>query len=127
MTERNDMDYCDLDPTKICDNCCRCIESGEEYEEFQIELTDTISTLDELAELPFDFDDEDGEEYSFDPTNVAPLDIDPQLMAEWEKKLRIYEIEEAQQQVRVLLLYPPFCALRRAMDFGRKSIFMTAL
>lgn len=102
MTERNDMDYCDLDPTKICDNCCRCIESGEEYEEFQIELTDTISTLDELAELPFDFDDEDGEEYSFDPTNVAPLDIDPQLMAEWEKKLRIYEIEEAQQQVRNL-------------------------
>ena len=71
-------------------------------EEFQIELTDTISTLDELAELPFDFDDEDGEEYSFDPTNVAPLDIDPQLMAEWEKKLRIYEIEEAQQQVRSL-------------------------
>ena len=55
MTERNDMDYCDLDPTKICDNCCRCIESGEEYEEFQIELTDTISTLDELAELPFDY------------------------------------------------------------------------
>lgn len=101
MTERNDMDYCDLDPTKICDNCCRCIESGEEYEEFQIELTDTISTLDELAELPFDFDDDEGE-YSFDPSNVAPLDIDPQLMAEWEKKLRIYEIEEAQQQVRSL-------------------------
>ncbi len=102
MTERNDMDYCDLDPTKLCDNCCRCIESGEEYEEFQIELTDTISTLDELAELPFDFEEDEGDEYSFDPSNVAPLDIDPQLMAEWEKKLRIYEIEEAQQQVKNL-------------------------
>ena len=87
MAERNEMDYCDLDPTKLCDNCCRCIESGNEYEEFQIELTDTVSTLDELAELPFDFDfgDEEGDEYSFDPTNVAPLEIDPVLMAEWEK------------------------------------------
>lgn len=104
MAERNEMDYCDLDPTKLCDNCCRCIESGNEYEEFQIELTDTVSTLDELAELPFDFDfgDEEEDEYSFDPTNVAPLEIDPVLMAEWEKKLRIYEIEEAQQQVRNL-------------------------
>lgn len=102
MSERDEMDYCDLDPTKLCDNCCRCIESGEEYEEFNIELTDTISTLDELAELPFDFDDGEGDEYTFDAENVAPLDIDPKLMAEWEKKLRIYEIEEAQQRVRNL-------------------------
>lgn len=102
MTERNEMDYCDLDPTKLCDNCCRCIESNDEYEEFQIELTDTISTLDEMAELPFDFSDDEADEYSFDPSNVAPLDIDPQLMAEWERKLRIYEIEEAQQQVQNL-------------------------
>lgn len=102
MAERNEMDYCDLDPTKLCDNCCRCIQSDDEYEEFQIELTDTISTLDDMAELPFDFYDDEGDEYSFDPSNVAPLDIDPQLMAEWEKKLRVYEIEEAQQQVRSL-------------------------
>lgn len=102
MSERDEMDYCDLDPTKLCDNCCRCIESGKEYEEFNIELTDTISTLDELAELPFDFDDGEGDEYTFDAGNVAPLDIDPKLMAEWEKKLRIYEIEEAQQRVRNL-------------------------
>ncbi len=102
MSERDEMDYCDLNPTKLCDNCCRCIESGEEYEEFNIELTDTISTLDELAELPFDFDDGEGDEYTFDAENVAPLDIDPKLMAEWEKKLRIYEIEEAQQRVRNL-------------------------
>lgn len=102
MTEQNEMDYCDLDPTKLCDNCCRCIESGKDYDEFNIELTDTISTLDELAELPFDFDDGEGDEYSFDPASIPPLDIDPQLMAEWEKKLRIYEIEEAQQQIQNL-------------------------
>ena len=78
-----ELDYCDLDPTKICDNC--------------------ISTLDEIMELPFDddlFDDDD--EYSFDPHNVAPLDIDPKLMAEWEQKLRAAEIEDAQQKIQGL-------------------------
>ena len=57
-----ELDYCDLDPTKICDNCCKCIDSGKDYEDFQIELTDSISTLDEIMELPFDddlFDDDD--------------------------------------------------------------------
>ena len=51
-----ELDYCDLDPTKICDNCCKCIDSGKDYEDFQIELTDSISTLDEIMELPFDDD-----------------------------------------------------------------------
>ena len=46
-----ELDYCDLDPTKICDNCCKCIDSGKDYEDFQIELTDSISTLDEIMEL----------------------------------------------------------------------------
>lgn len=47
-----ELDYCDLDPTKICDNCCKCIDSGKDYEDFQIDLTDSISTLDEIMELP---------------------------------------------------------------------------
>ena len=103
MSQLNEMDYCDLDPTKICDNCCRCIEKNDDYEEFQIELTDSVSTLEELAELPFDlYEEDEGDEYTFDPTNVAPLEIDPALMAEWERKLRIYEIEEAQQLVQSL-------------------------
>ena len=87
-----ELDYCDLDPTKICDNCCKCIDSGKDYEDFQIELTDSISTLDEIMELPFDDDDE----YSFDPHNVAPLDIDPKLMAECDQKLRAAEKAAAQ-------------------------------
>ena len=79
------------------------VHSGKDYEDFQIELTDSISTLDEIMELPFDddlFDDDD--EYSFDPHNVAPLDIDPKLMAEWEQKLRAAEIEDAQQKIQGL-------------------------
>ena len=47
-----ELDYCDLDPTKICDNCCKCIDSGKDYEDFQIELTDSISTLDEIWNCP---------------------------------------------------------------------------
>ena len=78
-----ELDYCDLDPTKICDNCCKCIDSGKDYEDFH--------------DL---FDDDD--EYSFDPHNVAPLDIDPKLMAEWEQKLRAAEIEDAQQKIQGL-------------------------
>ncbi len=99
----SELDYCDLDPTKLCDNCCRCIETGKDYEDFNIELTDSISTLDEIMELPFDdglLDEDD--KYTFDPKNVAPLEIDPQLAAEWEQKLRIAEIEEAQQKIRGL-------------------------
>ena len=46
------------------------------------------------------FDDDD--EYSFDPHNGAPLDIDPKLMAEWEQKLRAAEIEDAQQKIQGL-------------------------
>lgn len=91
-------DYCDLDPTKICDNCCKCIENGEEYAEYSIELTDRIEELAEAA-LPFDWEDADMEcDDAVDAANVAPLDIDPKLMAEWEAKLRDYEEYEEEQQ-----------------------------
>lgn len=29
-------DYCDLDPNKICDNCCKCIESDKKYKIIKI-------------------------------------------------------------------------------------------
>ena len=29
-------DYCDLDPTKICDNCCKCIDSDKNYKIIKI-------------------------------------------------------------------------------------------
>ncbi len=40
--ERNCMecgrcDYCDLDPEKICDNCCKCIEKNADYSSVMIE------------------------------------------------------------------------------------------
>ena len=30
-------DYCDLDPDKICDNCCACIEKDADYSSVKIE------------------------------------------------------------------------------------------
>ncbi|MDD5918354.1 MAG: hypothetical protein PUD73_04595 [bacterium] len=75
-------DYCDLEPGKICDNCCRCIdEPGKEY--------NTVLAGFELLE----------EDYVLDDVNVLnePLerpDIDPALLAEWEEKLRKLEEEE---------------------------------
>ena len=105
----NDMDYCDLDPTKLCDNCCKWIETGRDYEEFQLEeLTHRITEVDDLnSEV---YEDGEGEfelyleevDYSIDPSNVPPIDIDPELLAEWERKLKIAEIEDNRKLIQNL-------------------------
>ena len=83
MTKRvPENDYCDLEPGKLCDNCCRCIdEPGREF--------NTILAEFELL----------SEDYVLDDINVLnePLErpnIDPALLAEWEEKLRALEEEE---------------------------------
>ena len=35
--ECGECNLCDLDPSKICDNCGKCIDSGEEYAELKID------------------------------------------------------------------------------------------
>ena len=35
-TEDENDDRCDLDPNKICDNCCKCIESDKNYKIIKI-------------------------------------------------------------------------------------------
>ena len=32
-------DICDLDPKKICDNCGKCIDSGDDYNIVDVDLT----------------------------------------------------------------------------------------
>ncbi len=32
-------DICDMDPKKICDNCGKCIESGDDYNIMDVDLT----------------------------------------------------------------------------------------
>lgn len=37
-TECGECDLCDLDPTKLCNNCCQCINTPEgDYAEIEIE------------------------------------------------------------------------------------------
>lgn len=35
-TETQEDDFCDLDPNKICDNCCKCIETDKNYKIIKI-------------------------------------------------------------------------------------------
>ena len=99
-------DYCDLDPKKLCDNWCKCIESGEEaYYTILAKLTPEaagkapafevisaaeaqenglVAAIDLMDEYPQD--PLDGESFLFGDEAV-PAEIDPQLWREWEDKL----------------------------------------
>ncbi len=33
----HECEMCDLDPDKVCDNCGKCIETGEEYAKIMID------------------------------------------------------------------------------------------
>jgi len=80
----NPDDACDLEPDKLCDNCCRCIDQGEDYgvayayAQFNIPLDEFI--------IAGDKEENGGEE-----EQLTELDIDPELMAEWESKLALAE------------------------------------
>lgn len=37
-------DFCDLDPNKICDNCCKCIETDKNYKIIKITKIITDNT-----------------------------------------------------------------------------------
>lgn len=43
--ECGECDRCDLDENKICDNCCKCIDSEADFKEIEI---DSIELEDEL-------------------------------------------------------------------------------
>ncbi len=89
-------DICDLDSNKICDNCCKCLEQSDEpindsgyrviTAKFRAEDTEKYGVEREqesaIAAL-FQEEGNDTEEYD----EIDPLDIPPDLMAEWEAKL----------------------------------------
>jgi len=54
-TECGECDICDLDPTKICDNCCKCIEGDAEFKGVYIdEVIDTEIKEDEIENIMFE-------------------------------------------------------------------------
>ena len=77
-------DMCDLDPNKVCDNCMKCVnKNGADY-------TEVLADFDPESIRVFT-PGEDDEEIN-EP--IEPLDIDPELVAEWEEKLRAAEEAE---------------------------------
>ena len=49
-TECGDCDRCELDSNKICDNCCKCIESKAVF--IGIEIDDIIMGVEDLSTRP---------------------------------------------------------------------------
>lgn len=65
---------CDLDPTKVCDNCCKCIEVDSDYGEIVIDAV---------------FEDTSSEEYGEYVGQELEIDKpDEKLIREWDEKLR---------------------------------------
>lgn len=117
-----DDDFCTLDPTKICDNCCKCLEAKDAYRIVRADMhledmpmeeeadEDLPEGYNELTRVPLDAEDafEDGftfegeadyeddsdEEYDNFGKNIPPIEIDPALMAEWEAKLADLDVGE---------------------------------
>lgn len=78
-------DRCDLDPNKICDNCCKCIDNNDS--DYKVVLADMA--LDEsegyLIEKAGETDSSDiSEDY---------IGVSDELLAEWNEKLKKYEQE----------------------------------
>jgi hypothetical protein len=45
-------DMCDLDPTKVCDNCCACIDKDADYKSIEIdEIIEDESLLEDAEDL----------------------------------------------------------------------------
>lgn len=86
---------CDLDPDKICDNCGKCIREPDPNSEFR--SINVVAPDDEDGE-PEDYEMNEEErlrQAAFDafldgPLEIdspEPLDIDPELLELWEKRL----------------------------------------
>ena len=88
-------DMCDLDPNKICDNCMKCVnKNGADYTEILADFDpESIRVF-----TPCDDEDDISEP-------IEQLDIDPELMAEWEEKLRLAE-EAEREAVEEELIEP---------------------
>ena len=78
-------DMCDLDPNKICDNCMKCV--NKILADFDPESIRVFT--------PGDDEDDISEP-------IEQLDIDPELMAEWEEKLRLAEEAECEGEAEVV-------------------------
>lgn len=71
-------DMCDLDPKKVCDNCGKCIESGDDYNIMDVDLTvedDSVPNNYHYDGEPEDQDDEFFEDQDFEE-DAEDFDMD---------------------------------------------------
>ena len=96
---------CDLDPNKICDNCGKCLKTNTNDEFLNL----YVRAEDMHVEDPYDGRDDEElteEEKAFNEFLEAPIDlqlpepleVDPELAAQWEAILRKYEEEELKEE-----------------------------
>lgn len=88
--ECGECDRCDLDPNKLCDNCCKCIDEWE-GNFAQIPVQDIVTEQTEAYLNEFFEDEEEGEEAVTAPPYELP---DAMLLAEWDEKLKAFESKQ---------------------------------
>ncbi len=85
---RTSDDRCDLDPNKICDNCCKCIDNPES--EYKVVLADMA------------LDDSEGylieKAGETESDNEKYIGVSDELLAQWNEKLQKYEHELADKE-----------------------------
>ena len=90
---------CDLDPGKICDNCGKCLQRGSD--EFNSIIYRYPAEDENECECGCECDHhENGEELNsadFDEF-LDPIQIDPALAAEWERRLAESFREDARRE-----------------------------
>lgn len=96
---------CDLDPNKICDNCGKCLKTNTNDEFLNLYVRAEDMHVEDSSD---DRDDEEltEEEKAFNEFLDAPIDlqlpepleVDPELAAQWEAILRKYEEEELKEE-----------------------------
>lgn len=107
----NEDDFCSLNPTKLCDNCCKCLEPHDAYRILHADMhladigpeeeEDYMPEADLAEDALFTLlaaeeeEAEDAETFGFGK-NIPPLYIDPALLAEWEAKLA--DIGQSEQE-----------------------------
>ena len=85
--ECGECDRCDLDPNKLCDNCCKCIDEWE-GNFAQIPVQDVVTEQTDAYLSEFYDEDEEVESGTLPPPYDVP---DAALLAEWEEKLKAFE------------------------------------
>ncbi|MBR5614617.1 MAG: hypothetical protein IKW64_04870 [Clostridia bacterium] len=75
-------DICDLDPKKVCDNCGKCIDSGNDYNIMDVDLT--VENGGEPLNYHFDGEEEADFEEEFFMDNDSDEDLEIELSDDWD-------------------------------------------